>query len=241
MFGEQAPWAALFPRGRRLGCRLVGPRRPTITVCRVLGYVAAAFGGVVLGWLVRAVLRQPPVGSRAASRLPSAAPARTGGAAPVQHRLSGDQRGRPAAAEPTPEPPSSACCRGGIVDPQVLAAAARAAVSGEPVDVELRPVQRAASLTAPQVGAERGAGGGPGHRRRSHPGGGHRRVRGATGGGGAPRLRRQRLARTEDPGGGDGPARRGHRGLGRRSGLRSAGSPASCSPRRFGWARWSTS
>ncbi len=41
--------------------------------------------------------------------------------------------------------------RSGIVDPQVLAAAARAAVSGEVVDVELRPVSTTASLTAPRA------------------------------------------------------------------------------------------
>jgi two-component system sensor histidine kinase SenX3 len=41
--------------------------------------------------------------------------------------------------------------RGGIVDPWIVAAAGRAAVSDEPVDVELRPVSVAASLTSPRT------------------------------------------------------------------------------------------
>ncbi|MET0863830.1 MAG: ATP-binding protein, partial [Nakamurella sp.] len=39
---------------------------------------------------------------------------------------------------------------GGIVDQQIVAAAARAAVSGEPVDVELRPVNPPALLSSPR-------------------------------------------------------------------------------------------
>ena len=40
--------------------------------------------------------------------------------------------------------------RAGIVDPQIAEAAGRAAVSGEPIDVELRPVEPTASLAAPR-------------------------------------------------------------------------------------------
>jgi two-component system sensor histidine kinase SenX3 len=41
--------------------------------------------------------------------------------------------------------------RNGIVDPWIVAAAGRAAVSDEPVDVELRPASSSASLTAPRT------------------------------------------------------------------------------------------
>jgi len=58
------------------------------------------------------------------------------------------QSGRPLLSNPAAS--ELGVLRGGIVDQQIVAAAARAAVSGEPVDVELRPVSPTALLTTPR-------------------------------------------------------------------------------------------
>ena len=132
------------------------PRRPTITVCRVLDYAAAALGGVVLGWLAVLSLvnrRSEPLAAARDRPRPGA-----GGPAAFHHRLSGDERfGRPLLSA-TPGRPSSACCPAASSMPQVLEAAARAAVSGEPVDVELRPVSSTRLAGRAAGRADRGAG-----------------------------------------------------------------------------------
>ncbi|MET0965873.1 MAG: ATP-binding protein [Nakamurella sp.] len=114
----------------------------------VLGYLAVGLAGVVLGWLACA-LRS----SRRAPRQPVRVVAEPALESTVL-RLSTtgylvlNQSGRPLLSNPAAS--ELGVLRGGIVDQQIVAAAARAAVSGEPVDVELRPVSPTALLTSPR-------------------------------------------------------------------------------------------
>jgi len=113
-----------------------------------MGYAAAALGGVVLGWLVCFLVNRGPG--------PELPPQISGGP-PLESevlRLSTtgylvvNRVGRPLLSNARAT--ELGVLHGGIVDPQILAAAGRAAVSGEPIDVELRPVSPAASLAAPR-------------------------------------------------------------------------------------------
>ena len=110
----------------------------------------------------------------------------------------------------------------GIVDPQIVAAAARTAVSGEPIDVELHPVEPDSVADGDPDLTDRRAGRGAVHRRRPDPGFGHRRIGGPADGGRPPGFRGQRLARAQDTGRSHGPVGRGH---GRRGG-RPGGRPS---------------
>jgi len=113
------------------------------------GFALAALGGVVLGWLVCFLVNrrsEPPQAPEAGSppwleqevlRLS------TTGYLVMNHA------GRPLLSNARAT--ELGVLRGGIVEPQILDAAARAGVSGEPVDVELRPVSSTASLAAPRV------------------------------------------------------------------------------------------
>jgi two-component system sensor histidine kinase SenX3 len=114
-----------------------------------VGFAVTAVGGVALGWLVCFLINrrtgtapQPPVLHPPALEQELLHRSATGS-------LVINQSGRPLLSNERAE--ELAVIRSGIVDPQVLAAAARAAVSGEPVDVELRPVSSTASLTAPRA------------------------------------------------------------------------------------------
>jgi two-component system sensor histidine kinase SenX3 len=113
------------------------------------GYAAAALGGVVLGWLVCFLVNRRSEPLQALE---------TGGPPSLEQevlRLSTtgylvmNHSGRPLLSNSRAT--ELGVLRGGIVEPQILEAAARAAVSGEPVDVELRPVSSTASLAAPRV------------------------------------------------------------------------------------------
>jgi two-component system, OmpR family, sensor histidine kinase SenX3 len=113
------------------------------------GYVAAALGGAVLGWLVcflanrRAEPQQSPQPAGEPSLEQEILRLSTTG------YLVMSQSGRPLLSNGRAT--ELGLLRVGIVDPQILQAAARAAVSGEPVDVELHPVSVTASLAAPRI------------------------------------------------------------------------------------------
>jgi two-component system sensor histidine kinase SenX3 len=113
-----------------------------------LGYVAAAIGGAVLGWLLYALLERRP---------DQAAVPEGADGPPLESevlRRSGtgylvlDPSGRPLLSNARAT--ELGVLRAGIVDPWIKSAAARAAISQEPVDVELRPVSVAASLASPR-------------------------------------------------------------------------------------------
>jgi len=113
------------------------------------GYAAAALGGVLLGWLLYFLVtrRSQPPAAEQTTQGPSLAQevlelSTTG-------YLVMDSAGRPLLANPAAT--DLGVLRGGIVDPRILAAAARAAVSGELIDVELRPVSSSASLATPRA------------------------------------------------------------------------------------------
>ena len=112
----------------------------------VVGYVAVALGGCALGWLGTWLALRP---RRAAAhrQLPASDP--------LEHEvlrrsttgyLVLNTQGRLLLSNDRAH--ELGVLIGGIVDPEVLAAAERAAVSGEPVDVEIRPVHPP-SLTGP--------------------------------------------------------------------------------------------
>ena len=111
--------------------------------------MAAAIGGAVLGWLVFFL----------ANRRSKPLPTPDAGGQPALEqqvlRLSStgflvvDEVGRPLLSNERAT--ELGIMRGGFVDQQIVDAAARTAVSGETIDVELHPVQFAASLTAPRV------------------------------------------------------------------------------------------
>jgi two-component system sensor histidine kinase SenX3 len=114
-----------------------------------VGYAAAALGGVALGWLVFYLVnrRSKPLPAPETSGRPALEQEvlrlSTTGYLVVnrvgRHLLSNDR-----ATE-------LGIMRGGIVDQEILDAAARAGVSGETIDVELRPVSPSASLSAPRT------------------------------------------------------------------------------------------
>jgi two-component system sensor histidine kinase SenX3 len=114
-----------------------------------VGYAAAALGGVALGWLVFYLVnrRSKPLPAPETSGRPALEQEvlrlSTTGYLVVnrvgRHLLSNDR-----ATE-------LGIMRGGIVDQEILDAAARAGVSGETIDVELRPVSASASLSAPRT------------------------------------------------------------------------------------------
>jgi two-component system sensor histidine kinase SenX3 len=114
----------------------------------VLGYVAVGLAGVALGWLVSALINR-----RRAPRQPVTVVAEPALESTVL-RLSTtgylvmNQAGRPLLSNPSAS--ELGVLHAGIVDQQIVAAAARAAVSGEPIDVELRPVSPTALLTTPR-------------------------------------------------------------------------------------------
>lgn len=110
------------------------------------GYAAVAVGGCALGWL-GAWLAVHPRRSSAVGHQPASDPLEreilrrsTTGYLVLNHQ------GRTLLANDRAH--ELGVLIGGIVDPAVLAAAERAAVSGEPVDLEIRPVHPP-SLTAP--------------------------------------------------------------------------------------------
>ena len=114
-----------------------------------VGFAVAALGGVALGWLVCFLINrragsepQPPVVQGPALEQELLRRSTTG-------YLVINRAGRPLLSNERAA--ELGVVRSGIVDPQVLAAAARAVVSGEEVDVELRPVSTTASLTAPRA------------------------------------------------------------------------------------------
>ena len=113
-----------------------------------LGYVAAFLGGGVLGWLVyylvdlRGVPQSlPPTAAASADRLEVEV---------LRWSTTGylvmDATGRPLLHNDRAS--ELGVIRGGIVNREVVAAAGRSGVSGESVDLELRPVSSTASLTA---------------------------------------------------------------------------------------------
>ena len=108
-----------------------------------------ALGGVALGWLLFSVINRR---SRSAP-LPPAARGPVLESEVLRRSSAGylvvNSAGRPLLSNERAT--ELGVVRSGIVDPQVLAAAARAAVSGEVVDVELRPVSTTPSLTAPRA------------------------------------------------------------------------------------------
>ena len=117
------------------------------------GYVAVAVGGCAVGWL-GAWLALRPRRADAARQLPAPDPLER----EVLRRSSTgflvlSPQGRPLLTNPRAR--DLGVLVGGIVDPVVLEAAERALVSGEPVDVELEPVQSPSLTTAttpPTVG-----------------------------------------------------------------------------------------
>ena len=108
-----------------------------------------ALGGVALGWLLFSVINRR---SRSAP-LPPAASGPVLESEVLRRSSAGylvvNSAGRPLLSNDRAI--ELGVVRSGIVDPQVLAAAARAAVSGEVVDVELRPVSTTPSLSAPRA------------------------------------------------------------------------------------------
>jgi len=111
-----------------------------------IGYLAAAVGGVVLGWLVCFLLtrRSAPDPGQSAVGGPRLEPE------VLRRSTTGylviDQVGRPLLSNARAT--ELGVLHAGFVDPQIVAAAARTAVSGEQIDVELHPVSSTASLTA---------------------------------------------------------------------------------------------
>lgn len=108
--------------------------------------MSAALGGAVLGWLSCAVLIRRPGRGAEAEGDPGE---------PLELevlRLSStgylvlDADGRPLLSNERAT--ELGVLRGGMVDPRIAEAAGRVAVSGEPVDVEIRPVPTAAALLA---------------------------------------------------------------------------------------------
>jgi len=114
----------------------------------VFGYFAVGLAGVALGWLAFLLINR-----RRAPRQPVTVIAEPALESTVL-RLSTtgylvlNQAGRPLLSNPRAS--ELGVLHGGIVDQQVVAAAARAAVSNEPIDVELRPVSPTALLTTPR-------------------------------------------------------------------------------------------
>ena len=114
-----------------------------------MGYIATALGGVVIGWLLR-LLRErrqvSPVAEPRSDRQPLE---------PEVLRLSTtgylvlNQAGRPLLSNARAT--QLGVLHAGIVDQQILGAVSRAAVSGETIDVELRPVSVPASLETPRT------------------------------------------------------------------------------------------
>ena len=112
------------------------------------GFLAAALGGVILGWLACALLVRRP--------LRPAEPAASGWepleVEVLRHSSTGyvvlDAGGRPLLSNDRAS--ELGVLRAWIVDQRIAAAAGRAAVSREPVDVELVPVVGSASLVAPR-------------------------------------------------------------------------------------------
>lgn len=103
------------------------------------GYVAVAVGGCAVGWLSSWLVLRPRRAA-AAHQLPAPDPLER----EVLRRSSTgylvlSPQGRPLLTNPRAR--ELGVLVGGIVDQEVLDAAERAAVSGEPVDVELQPVQ----------------------------------------------------------------------------------------------------
>ena len=116
-----------------------------------LGYVAAFLGGGVLGWLLYYLvdLRGVPQSLPPAPPAPATAPAQL--AADVLRWSSTgylvlDSSGRPLLYNDRAT--ELGLLHAGIVEPEIHSAADRSGVSGEIVDVDLRPVSRTASLTA---------------------------------------------------------------------------------------------
>ena len=149
MLGEQCGRGGAFRLARR-------PTVPPATCAPTYhhgvssaGYAAAALGGAVLGWLVcflanrRSEPQQPPQPTGEPSLEQEVLRLSTTG------YLVMSQSGRPLLSNGRAT--ELGVLRVGIVDPLILQAAARAAVSGEPVDVELHPVSVTASLAAPRV------------------------------------------------------------------------------------------
>jgi two-component system sensor histidine kinase SenX3 len=111
-----------------------------------VGYLAAALGGVLLGWLAcylvsrRATPDTDESGNGGPRLEPEVLRRSTTGYLVI------DQLGRPLLSNARAS--ELGVLHSGIVDPQIVAAAARTAVSGEPIDVELHPTSPTASLTA---------------------------------------------------------------------------------------------
>ncbi len=114
-----------------------------------LGYVAAFLGGAVLGWLVYYLVdrREDPYA------LPSPVAAKPLEAEVLRYSSTGylvmDVAGRPLLYNHRAG--ALGVLHAGIVDGRILAAAARCAVSGERIEVEVEQVSSSASLTAPRT------------------------------------------------------------------------------------------
>ncbi|HEY4993089.1 MAG TPA: ATP-binding protein [Nakamurella sp.] len=114
-----------------------------------VGYAAAALGGVVLGWLLYFLTDRhgAPPAVPTSGDVPALEPevlrlSTTGYL--VMNRLGRPLLNNARATE-------LGVLRAGIVDRRILAAAERAAISGESIDVELRPVSVAVSLATPRT------------------------------------------------------------------------------------------
>ena len=111
-----------------------------------LWFLITALGGAILGWLACAVLIRRP--RRIAE--PEGDPPEPLEREVLRRSSTGylvlDGAGRPLLSNERAT--ELGVLRGGIVDPRIADAAGRAAISGEPVDVEIRPVPMTAALLA---------------------------------------------------------------------------------------------
>src|SRR5664279_5567417 len=111
-----------------------------------LWFLITALGGAILGWLACAVLIRRP--RRIAE--PEGDPPEPLELEVLRRSSTGylvlDGTGRPLLSNERAT--ELGVLRGGIVDPRIADAAGRAAISGEPVDVEIRPVPMTAALLA---------------------------------------------------------------------------------------------
>ena len=126
------------PRSRDLPSRCVG-----------VGYVAAVLGGLFSGGCCAACwIDAGPARRRRRLRPARRSSRRCCGYSTTGYLVMSRPAGRCSSNARATE---LGVLHAGIVDAQILAAAGRAAVSGEQIDVELRPVGGAASLTAPRT------------------------------------------------------------------------------------------
>ncbi|MEP6560617.1 MAG: ATP-binding protein [Nakamurella sp.] len=114
----------------------------------VLGYLLVGLAGVAIGWLVGQLFNRSAAPRQSMTLVAEPALESTVLRLSAAGYLVLNQAGRPLLSNPAAG--ELGVLHGGIVDQQIVAAAARAAVSGEPIDVELRPVSPTAQLNTPR-------------------------------------------------------------------------------------------